>query len=126
MKTKPRTVDDGTEIDTTATVEAIHYIPAKDVGRMHMTMHSSDWSDKASGLRGSVYMVGNEVVVTVDRRGSDGMPHHVIFPAKNLIMEAMAIYMGGKCPRCSGPAALVDAAPAGESGDVVRCPTCDH
>ncbi len=25
------------------------------------------------------------------------------------------------CPRCHGPAEMVDPAPAGESGDVVRC-----
>lgn len=26
-----------------------------------------------------------------------------------------------KCPRCHGPATMVDKAPKGESGDVVRC-----
>lgn len=26
-----------------------------------------------------------------------------------------------KCPRCHGPATMIDKAPSGESGDVVRC-----
>ncbi len=30
-----------------------------------------------------------------------------------------------KCPTCHGPAEMIDRAPDGESGDVVRCDVCD-
>lgn len=33
--------------------------------------------------------------------------------------------MSGRCPGCQGPAEVVDAAPPGETGDIVRCPVCD-
>lgn len=122
-----RAVADGHEIETAAPVKVTHYLPRKGVGRMHMSVTHGTWSREDLGLSGSIYvpMGSADSVVTVSRDGDDGTSHLFTFDARSMIDLAVKMFMGGVCPRCSGPAFVVDKAPAGESGDVVRCPTCD-
>lgn len=122
-----RTVDDGTEDEFSATVKGTHYTPSATRGRMHMREGGADWSSPALGIKGACYMpMGSaDLVVSIRYIGKSDTGHLVTFRAQDLINAAAVAFLGASCPRCHGPAIVVDKAPKGESGDVVMCPECD-
>lgn len=66
-----------------------------------------------------------DVVVTVRKIGKNQMEQQFTFSAASMIRFAADSFVGAACPRCGGPAEMIDEAPEGESGDVVYCASCD-